>query len=97
MVFAIALTPFSVFHHHDEEVLPCAETKKDCGHSFHIHKHADKCLICAAHFEKHYTRSDVHDQIDLTHKPVSAIFTTLSGAYAELISLALRGPPSALS
>src|SRR5690606_15721850 len=93
MVFAIAITPLSIFHHHDEKVPVCVANKKSCGHEYHIHQHIEKCLICAAHFEKNYTGDEHRIQTYLIYKPVSVIFASTSGTYADLISSALRGPP----
>ncbi|WP_316792871.1 hypothetical protein [Pedobacter frigoris] len=96
MVFAIALTPFSAFHnHHHQEETVCKKDHKDCGHRFHIHSSADDCLICKAHFEKNYTQTHYHYQLFREVKFVSKYFMVAQGNYAELITLALRGPPLA--
>jgi hypothetical protein len=99
MVFAIALTPFSVLHHHDEAP-DCLEGTalshvKTCGHKFHIGTHEDHCLVCEAHFEKNYTTTTTHYQVYLEYKLVSKYYRTTAAAYTQLIGTALRGPPTA--
>ncbi|WP_133575420.1 hypothetical protein [Pedobacter metabolipauper] len=92
LVFAIALTPFSAFHHHNDEP-KCAKEGYTCTHKSHIGNHAEKCLVCAMHFEKNYTYSSYHYQLfeQLSHNTIGT--AAVSGTYSELISLALRGPP----
>lgn len=98
MVFAIALTPFSVLHHH-EEAPACSEDTslshvKACGHKFHVTTHEDHCLVCEAHFEKNYTTAATHFDVYLVYKPVAKYDRTTSASYTQLIGTALRGPPA---
>ena len=94
-VFAIALTPFSAFHNHNHEEPRCSATEKICQHKVHISNHTDTCLVCAAHFEKNYLRTTTRFEIYQVNKPLVKFYPTVKGCYAELISLALRGPPVA--
>lgn len=90
-VFAIALTPWAALHQH-KQVNESVE--KHCTHKFHVKTSKDNCLICSAHFEKHYVFTEsifttyLHSKVVFKHKLL------ISGAYAQLISTALRGPPS---
>lgn len=92
-VFAIALTPWSSFHHHDREELSCASNGKICQHKFHIGNETHNCLVCSAHFEKDYYTSAVTYQFTLPSKRVIKNFALISSSYTALISLSLRGPP----
>jgi len=93
MVFAIALTPFSAFHHHEEEPV-CAAAGKICAHTVHIHSHSDNCLVCAAHFEKSYTTTQNHFETYFLSRTLLKTFGICSGSYVALIGTALRGPPT---
>ncbi len=95
MVFSIALTPFSILHNHHEEELQCAKNGETCKHEFHVGKHTDTCLVCAAHFEKDYTTTHSHYALYQVSKPVLKSLEAISSSYADLISLGLRGPPAA--
>ncbi|MGY0039807.1 hypothetical protein [Pedobacter sp. NJ-S-72] len=53
-VFAIALTPWSSLHHHEEQSDYCAKSGKECMHKVHVGSERHNCLICSAHFEKDY-------------------------------------------
>jgi hypothetical protein len=94
-VFAIALTPFGVFHHHDHHTHEhtCSLNSKNCGHKLHVTTQTDHCLICEAHFEKNYTTSKAYFRIYLISKPVQKFYGEVSNSYTRLINLALRGPP----
>jgi len=94
MVFSIALTPFSILHNHHEEETSCAKNGETCKHQYHIQNHADTCLICAAHFEKDYITTHSHYTLYQVSKPVLKPVEAISGSYAELIRLGLRGPPA---
>ncbi|WP_143166819.1 hypothetical protein [Pedobacter caeni] len=93
-VFAIALTPFSALHHHDDEPR-CLKHEKTCSHKLHVRSHTDTCLVCAAHFEKNYLHEYTHFQVYLEIGPVSELYAILTGSYTELIGSSLRGPPIA--
>ena len=95
MVFAIALTPFAALHDHHHEAPVCEKNQLSCGHKFHIHESSDNCLICKAHFEKSYSIEDYDYHFYVQCKSVPVAIPTVQGTYAELISLALRGPPVA--
>lgn len=90
-VFAVALTPWSIFHHHETVNEP---VEKHCTHQFHVKTSTETCLMCAAHFEKHYF---ISNNAYVTYLNVQFVFKTqqaVSSAYAQLISTSLRGPPS---
>ncbi|WP_157766503.1 hypothetical protein [Pedobacter ginsengisoli] len=95
MVFSIALTPFSILHNHHEEETQCAKNGETCKHEFHVRKHAETCLICAAHFEKDYIKTHSHYALYQVSKPGIKPIDPVSNSYADLISLGLRGPPIA--
>ena len=95
MVFAIALTPFSAFHNHHQEAPKCATEGKSCSHRFHIHSHAEKCLICTVHLEKTYDKGHLQYLLYQEHNTVLKSYSIVNGDYTKLISLALRGPPVA--
>ena len=94
-VFAIALTPFGVFHHHDHHEVKCSSHEQHCAHKLHIGSQTEHCLICEAHFEKDYTTGQHHFQVYLLSKPVRKLYRVASNSYTRLINLALRGPPVA--
>ena len=90
-VFALALTPWSAFHHHNQVN---ESIEKHCTHNFHVKTSQENCLICSAHFEKHYVISGTIFTTCLHSKLVFKNRSVVSGTYAQLISTALRGPPS---
>ncbi|WP_110828699.1 hypothetical protein [Pedobacter nutrimenti] len=92
-VFAIALTPWSALHHHDQQDVHSAR-EKVCTHKLHISSHADTCLICAAHFEKDFVQSGTTFRIFLSVQSLPKIHPLISGSYTELIESSLRGPPA---
>lgn len=94
-VFAIALTPWSSLHHHEEEQTYCQENGKVCMHKVHIGTEQHNCLICSAHFTKDLITHAAEFRISLYSKAVVKNFTLISGTYTALISTALRGPPAA--
>jgi hypothetical protein len=95
-VFAIALTPWSSLHHHEEEeVAHCINDGRLCMHKVHIGSAQHNCLICAAHFEKDYQVAANHHLQILPVQNLVKGFSLLSGSYTELISTSLRGPPAA--
>jgi len=91
-IFSLAITPWAAFHHHDEVVQTTAE--KNCTHKFHVKTQKETCLICAAHFEKHYTVAKSSFVIYLFGKLITAEHPMVSSSFTELISTSLRGPPS---
>nr|WP_157247338.1 hypothetical protein [Pedobacter panaciterrae] len=95
MVFSIALTPFSILHNHHEEETQCTKNGETCKHEFHVRKHADTCLICAAHFEKDYITTHSHYTLYQVSTPVLKSVEAVSSSYAEFIRHGLRGPPVA--
>lgn len=51
-VFLFAITPFSIFHQHENQLV---QVKEDhCTHKIHVTTQKDNCLVCKAHFEKNY-------------------------------------------
>ncbi len=51
VVFALAITPWAIFHHHEAPVA----TETNCGHTVHFKSSVPDCLVCQVHFEKNYT------------------------------------------
>ncbi|MCD0487067.1 hypothetical protein LPB86_02425 [Pedobacter sp. MC2016-14] len=92
-VFALALTPWSSFHHHHEEVI-CTKDGKVCAHKTHVGNESHNCLICSAHFEKDYYTNDVIYHALLKSTAVLENFRLVSATYVELIATSLRGPPA---
>jgi len=95
MVFTVALTPFGAFHHH-ESVPECSGSHVKCAHKEHLKNHSENCLICAAHFEKNYTKVQFAFRFYLLNKPVLNSYSILAGNYVDLIGSSLRGPPPVL-
>lgn len=95
MVFAIALTPWSSLHHHEEVPDYCAKDGKECLHKFHVGSESHNCLICSAHFEKDYYTTAVAYRATLESKSVIKNYALISASYTALISTSLRGPPAA--
>jgi len=93
IVFAIALTPWSVLHHHEEA--PILEKEKNCHHVTHVSSHGDNCLICNASFEKNYIQTHHIYRIFLSAKLFGFTQPVLKSTYVKLLSTSLRGPPSA--
>ncbi|RZJ63505.1 MAG: hypothetical protein EOO47_28475 [Flavobacterium sp.] len=93
IVFAIALTPWSVLHHHQE--IPIPQKEINCHHVTHVQSHGDTCLICNASFEKDYVQTHHIYRIFLSAKLLSSIQPILKSSYIALISADLRGPPVA--
>ncbi|AZI24568.1 hypothetical protein EA772_04115 [Pedobacter sp. G11] len=91
IVFAIALTPWSVLHHHQE--IPIPKKEIHCHHVSHVQSHGDTCLICSASFEKDYVQVHHIYRIFLSAKLISPKQTILKSSYVELLSTGLRGPP----
>jgi len=96
VVFAIALTPFSIFHnHHSQKVTSCVKGEVRCMHKQHIVNHSENCLICSMHFEKTYTITQLSSQVFLSDVFIANYFFEESSCYTQLIRTSLRGPPSA--
>ncbi|RDC54115.1 hypothetical protein DU508_23470 [Pedobacter chinensis] len=93
IVFAVALTPWSVLHHHNP--VPVIEKEKNCKHVSHVQSHGDTCLICNASFEKNYVQTHHIYRIFLSAKIFGATPPILKSSYVELLSTGLRGPPLA--
>jgi len=91
IVFAIALTPWSVLHHHQE--IPIPKKEIHCHHVSHVQSHGDTCLICSASFEKDYVQVHHIYRIFLSAKFISPKQPILKSSYVELLSTGLRGPP----
>ncbi|MBB2146501.1 hypothetical protein GM921_13445 [Pedobacter sp. LMG 31464] len=91
-VFSLAITPWSVLHHHQQ--IADTAVEKHCTHKLHIKTQQDTCLICAAHFEKNYTITTASHITYLTSKLMPKNIAVVTSSYAELISTSLRGPPS---
>lgn len=92
LVFAIALTPWSVLHHHEDIPIPVKE--KNCHHVTHVSSHGDNCLICNASFEKDYVQTHHIYRIFLSAQLLSFTQPVLKSTYVKLLSTALRGPPT---
>ncbi len=93
MVFAIALTPWSVLHHHQE--IPVVKQEVNCKHLSHVQAHGDNCLICNASFEKNYVQIHHIYRIFLSAKVFNQADPVLKSAYTEIKCTCLRGPPLA--
>jgi hypothetical protein len=93
-VFAIALTPWSSLHHHEEEESHMLENTKTCMHKVHIGTEQHNCLICSAHFTKDVITPAAQFRINLESKAVVRNFSIISSNYVALISTSLRGPPT---
>ena len=93
LVFAIALTPWSVLHHHPETLIPKKEV--NCHHVTHVASHGDTCLICNASFEKNYLQVHHVYRIFLSVTILSGKDPVLKSSYSELLGTSLRGPPLA--
>lgn len=94
MVFAIVLTPWAAFHHHEE---PSLRAEKHCTHKVHIKAQSETCLVCSAHFEKNYVSTHSLYKIFLSVKLFNRSNTVLRGSFTDVISTSLRGPPTAQS
>ncbi|MBC7419026.1 MAG: hypothetical protein H7325_12850 [Pedobacter sp.] len=90
-VFAIALTPWSVLHHH--QVVPEPPKEAHCTHLSHVQAHAADCLICKANFTKHYTSTHHIYKIFLSVKIFCPAEPVFPSSYTKLIQTSLRGPP----
>ncbi|WP_316798943.1 hypothetical protein [Pedobacter frigidisoli] len=95
IVFAIALTPWSVLHHHD--TLPVVSIEKNCKHISHVQAHGDTCLICNASFEKNYIQTHHIYRVFLSAKVLSKKEIVLKSTYTQLLRTCLRGPPYGLT
>jgi hypothetical protein len=93
IVFAIALTPWSVLHHHNP--VPVVPKEAHCMHVSHVQAHGDTCLICNASFEKNYVQTHHIYRIFLSAKIFSRTEPTLKNAFTEVKRTCLRGPPLA--
>jgi hypothetical protein len=91
VVFAIALTPWSVLHHHEE--IPIKK-EVNCKHLTHVEAHGDNCLICNASFEKNYVQVHHIYRIFLSARIFNRTEPTLKSAYVALKRTSLRGPPA---
>ncbi|MET1055921.1 MAG: hypothetical protein ABWY16_11480 [Pedobacter sp.] len=94
-VFAIALTPWSSLHHHEEEQNDCAKYGKMCMHKTHIGNESHNCLICSAHFEKDYLKSTHSFELKSRSVVLIKSYVLIKAGYTALIGTSLRGPPSA--
>lgn len=93
LTFAIALTPWSVLHHHRE--IPIPKKEINCHHVTHVEAHGDNCLICNASFEKDYVQIHNIYRIFLSVTIFSQKAPVLKSSYTRLLSTSLRGPPLA--
>jgi hypothetical protein len=91
--FAIALTPWSVLHHHQE--IPVSKKEVNCHHLTHVQAHSDTCLVCSASFEKDYVQTHQVYRIFLSATIFSRKEPVLKSSYTQLLSTSLRGPPLA--
>ncbi len=90
-VFALAITPWSSLHHHEEQTIV---VEKHCTHHLHLKTTQETCLICKAHFEKNYIILKVILVTYLEGKMFHFQSSNITSSYAELISTSLRGPPA---
>ena len=90
-VFSLAITPWSIFHHHHEVKVV---VEKNCTHHFHIKTSAETCLICKAHFEKDYTVASVLPTVYMQSIKLGTPVERVENSYTALISTSLRGPPT---
>lgn len=93
IVFAIALTPWSVLHHHNP--VPILKKEANCKHVSHVQAHGDTCLICHASFEKNYVQTHQIYRVFLSAKILTKKEIVLKSSYATLLRTSLRGPPTA--
>jgi len=91
VVFAIALIPWNLLHHHKEA--PSAPKEINCHHLSHLESHADNCLICNASFEKNYVQTHQLYSIFLSAKLLTGYNPVLKSCFTELRHTSLRGPP----
>lgn len=94
-VFAIALTPWSSLHHHEEQHEYCSKDGRLCMHKVHVGSEQHNCLICSAHFTKDILTQAATFQVSLNSVRVVNNFTLVSSTYVALIRTSLRGPPTA--
>lgn len=94
-VFAIALTPWSSLHHHEEQHTYCSKEGAICMHKVHVGSEQHNCLICSAHFTKDLISSVATFRVSLSTEQVIRTFTLINSSYVALISTSLRGPPLA--
>ncbi|KEQ29293.1 hypothetical protein N180_07025 [Pedobacter antarcticus 4BY] len=92
-VFAIALTPWSSLHHHQEQQESCAKPGDFCQHKVHISKQQHNCLVCSAHFEKDYSKTSQTPAISIGSSYLRYADLIAHAGYTALISQSLRGPP----
>ncbi|MCX2573475.1 hypothetical protein [Pedobacter sandarakinus] len=91
--FAIALTPWSVLHHHQE--IPVSKKEINCHHVSHVQAQGDTCLICKASFEKNFVQIHHIYRIFLAAKIFNPKQPLLKSNYVNLLRTSLRGPPAA--
>ncbi|WP_443937527.1 hypothetical protein [Pedobacter sp. MW01-1-1] len=92
VVFAIALTPWNLFHHHQKAPV---NHEVNCKHVSHVESRTDDCLICHAGFEKDYVKTHTLYRIFLSVKIFGRIEPVMPCAYVQLKHTSLRGPPIA--
>lgn len=91
-VFMLAILPWGVLHRHAH--LHELKVEKNCTHKVHIKNQQENCLVCKAHFEKHYTLITLFSQPVLAEQQQESIFFKESAAFRQLTLRALRGPPA---
>ncbi|WP_343530462.1 hypothetical protein [Pedobacter sp.] len=89
-VFALAITPWSALHHHEENIIV---KEKHCTHTVHVKTSTETCLICKAHFEKNFTTSFQNFLIHLKSNYIKRTTPSVAVAFTEIIASCLRGPP----
>jgi hypothetical protein len=89
-IFSLAITPWGALHHHEVSE-PVHE--KHCTHSFHVKSSSETCLICKAHFEKHYSTDFTNYSVVLTETEVLKASPLAVFTFTEVIASCLRGPP----
>ena len=90
-VFSLAITPWSLFHHHETPI----PTEKNCNHTIHVKSSVPDCLVCNAHFEKNYLDNLYNYIVHLKIELLKRIFPVFDSLFVQAVSTALRGPPLA--
>lgn len=90
-IFSLAITPWSILHHHEEVVVA---HEKNCTHNVHVKTSEEHCLVCKVHFEKNYSTDLYTYLLHLPQELIKRIFPLLDSSFTEVIATSLRGPPS---
>lgn len=88
-VFSLAVTPWSIFHHHEAPV----PTEKNCNHSVHVKLSTSDCLVCHVHFEKNFIGNLYDYIVHLKVELIKYIFPIFDSFFSEPVGTSLRAPP----